>query len=228
MLKKVYYIVISLFIALFILSGAIAFPILFRGLYYSQIDNLNLVEITGYSEETIRGAYDEMMDYCVKGGPSGTIPFGTGELAWSDSGKAHFDDVAGLFSLDLNVLKLSLMALIIIGAKEFFVAREKRKDFRIALGRGPLFWGPAGLLAVIGVIGCTAAVNFDKFFVTFHHVFFPGKENWIFDERYDEIIKILPQEVFSNFALVIGLGVLVLCAICIIIDFRIKRDSENA
>ena len=228
MQQKVYQITLSIFIALFILSLSIAVPILVRGLYYGQIHSLNLVEKSGYSEETIIEAYDEMMDYCVKGGPEGTIPFGTGKLAWSESGKAHFDDVSKLFRLDINILKICTIVLIIFVAREFFGAKKEKRDYRIALGRGPFFWGPAGLLAVIAVIGSFAAVDFDRFFVAFHHIFFPGKENWIFDERYDEIIKILPEEVFRNFAIVIGIGVLVLCALSIIIDLRVKRDSENA
>ena len=48
----------SLLLALFLLTAAIAVPILCRPLYYAQIDALDLTENTGWDEETIRGAYD--------------------------------------------------------------------------------------------------------------------------------------------------------------------------
>ena len=229
MLRKIYLLIISIVIALFILSLSIAVPISVRGLYYSQIDKLNLVEETGYSEETIRGAFDEMMDYCTKGGPNSGLEFGTGELKWSQSGKEHFDDVARLFSLDKGILAASAIGLLLFIAFEFFVKKPEEEGPRepaiLALGRGPFFWGPAGLLAALALIGGYAALDFDKFFVTFHHVFFPGKDNWIFYEDLDEIIKILPQQVFSNFALVIGIAGLGLCVVSILIDFLLNKGK---
>ena len=223
MTKKLLYLITSVFIGLFILSASIACPILIRGLYYHQIESLDLVERSGYSEETIREAFDEMMDYCTKGGESSGMTFGTGTLKWSEPGKAHFDDVERLFSLDFTLLKISAVILILFIAHRFVL----NKDDRIALGRGPLFWGPTGLLAAITVIGISAIIDFDKFFVRFHHVFFPGKENWIFDDRYDEIIKILPEDVFMNFAIVIGALVLILCVLCIVLDFVVKRPEND-
>ena len=47
-----------------------------------QINALNLPQQTGWSAETIREAYDQVLDFCVLG-----APFGTGELAWSESGR---------------------------------------------------------------------------------------------------------------------------------------------
>ena len=81
----------ALLLALLILSFSIAVPILFRPFYYIQIDMLDLPERTGWSEETIREAYDEVLDFCVFG-----KPFGTGQLAWSQSGYSHFADVREL------------------------------------------------------------------------------------------------------------------------------------
>ena len=74
-------------LALFLVTGSVAVPILCRGFYYSQAEALELAEETGFSPEVIRGAFDQVMDYLVKG-----KPFGTGELNWSESGLCHFAD----------------------------------------------------------------------------------------------------------------------------------------
>ena len=43
--------------------------------------------------------------------------------------------------------------------------------------------GRSGIGAVLLVIGAAAATNFDRAFTVFHSLFFPGKDNWIFDLR---------------------------------------------
>ena len=52
-------------------------------------------------------------------------------------------------------------------------------------------------------VGGLAALDFDRAFVVFHSIFFPGKDNWIFDWQTDPIILFLPQEFFRNCALLV-------------------------
>ena len=253
--SKLTTIVLSVSLAVFILTASIAIPIIFRGFYYSQIESLNLVEKSGYSEEVIIEAYDEMMDYCTEGGAGAGKVFGTGSLAWSEEGKAHFDDVQSLFDMDFFLMEVSLAVLILFLFTKFLIGRDDKLGSvssqtghlsNVApgslgaqktkylhperfLGRGPLFWGPIILVVVFGVIGILAAKDFDGFFVKFHHLFFPGKDNWIFDETKDEIIKILPEEVFQNFATKIITILLGSSIVSIIVDFLLGlRKKANS
>lgn len=221
--RKISTILISIVLALFLLSASIAFPILNRELYYAEANRLNLVEKTGYSEAEIREAYDDMMDYCTKGGERGGQTFRTGSLAFSASGKDHFDDVERLFHLDFVILVISGTFLLL--CLVYFLVRKNSAvlPFRF-LQRGPLFWGPVGLLSAFAVIGALAAIDFNRFFTAFHHVFFPGKENWIFHKKTDAIIRILPQEVFQYFGLIVLGTLLLLCILSILLDFILKRS----
>ncbi len=206
----------SLAIALALLTGAIAAPILCRPFYYAHIGPLGLEERTGLTRDEIKTAYDEMLDYCLGG-----EEFSTGVLKWSDSGKSHFTDVRFLFRLDLDVL---ICALGLLGAM-FIVSHSPRRRQRPAplLGRGPAFWAGAGLGAVFLVIGALAALDFDRAFVAFHALFFPGKDNWLFDPYQDQIINILPQEFFRNCAVLI-LAILVAgCAALMAFDLILQR-----
>jgi len=72
-------------------------------------------------------------------------------------------------------------------------------------------------LAAIAIIGGLVALDFDRAFEIFHKLFFPGKDNWLFDPLKDEIINILPEEYFRNCAIAIGALVLILCIVCIFI-----------
>ena len=198
--------------ALTVLSGAIALPILFRPFFYWHIEPMELTKLAGISGQQVKDAYNAMMDFCI----GLTDTFSTGALPFSEEGMAHFVDVKKLFVLDLRVLACGL---VLLGA----VALLRRKAPKKLLGHTPGFWGAVGLAAVFLVIGGLAALDFDRAFVVFHQLFFPGKSNWLFDGRTDPIIYMLPAEVFRNCALLILAGILVSCGALIWWDRRKQK-----
>ncbi len=196
--------------ALALLTGAVAAPILCRPFYYAHIGPLRLVERTGYTEGEIKTAFDEMLDYCLGG-----EEFSTGAMRWSESGKNHFTDVRRLFLLDLRAFAAALAALACLG----LLVRRGGVGPAPLLGRGPGFWAGAGLGSVFLLVGALAALDFDRAFVVFHALFFPGKDNWLFDPAADQIINILPQAYFRNCALLIFALLVLGCALLIGLDF---------
>ena len=72
-------------------------------------------------------------------------------------------------------------------------------------------------------MGALAALDFGRAFVLFHALFFPGKDNWMFDPWEDQIISILPQEFFRNCALLILALLTAGCAALIVLDLRRGR-----
>ena len=213
---------LAVVMAALLLSASIAAPILCRPFYYAHIDALRLTETTPWSEGEIRQAFDEMLDFCV----GKTDEFSTGALAWSDWGRSHFEDVKVLFLLDLRVAagSLVLLAALLIGAR--LAGRRPRP----ILGRGPGFWTGTGLAAVFLLIAGWAALDFQRAFVAFHAVFFPGKENWILDGGVDEIINILPAVFFRNCAILILVLLVLGCAVLIAGDviYQRKRRKREA
>ena len=202
--------VLSVLTALLVMTGSVAVPLLCRPFYYAHIDGLGLAEKTGLSVELIRQAYDEMMNFCL----GLKSEFSVGVLGWSQSGMEHFVDVRGLFLLDLAILVVSLIGL----AALFFLCRKKQLRPFCFQGHGPGFWGAVSLIAVFVTVAALAALNFDRAFTVFHHIFFPGKSNWIFDWRTDPIILLLPEVFFRNCALLIFALILVWCVALIASD----------
>ncbi len=202
-----------------LLAGAIAVPILCRPFYYAHINPLQLCEETGLTREEIKTAFDEMMDFCV-----GNAEFSTGVLRWSESGENHFADVRSLFLLDLNALFLAVVLL----ATLLIVSRLTGRQPGRLLGRGPTFWAGTGLAAVFVMIGALAATDFDRAFTIFHTIFFPGKDNWLFDPTEDQIITILPQTFFMNCAILILTIILLGCIVLIVWDFIPCRKKAPA
>jgi integral membrane protein (TIGR01906 family) len=207
---KLLSVLLSLLTALTLLTAAIAAPILCRPFYYAHIGPLNLCGRTGLTESQIKTAYNEMLDYCL-----GADEFSTGVLAWSDSGKSHFTDVRGLFLLDLRLLAVSAAALAVL----LILCHVRRVRLAPLLGRSFRFWAGAGLGGLFLLIGGFAALDFNRAFVVFHSLFFPGKTNWLFDPAVDQIITILPEAFFRDCAILI-LAILVIgCAALIASDF---------
>lgn len=209
--SKLYTAAVVLAAMALVLSASIAVPLLWRGFYYLHIDAMELPAQTGWTAEEIRGAFDEMMDYCVY-----RQPFGTGVLKWSEEGYAHFRDCELLFRLDFTVLAVALASVLLL-----WLMRSERKAVCV-LGRGPLFWAGAGLAGLFAVIAGLAALDFDRAFVVFHTLFFPGKSNWIFDYRTDEIILVLPQDFFMHCGMLIVGCLFIGCAGLIIADRKRK------
>ena len=208
----------SIVLALLVLSFSISVPILFRPFYYVQINALDLPERTGWSEETIREAYDEVLDFCVL-----CKPFGTGQLSWSESGRSHFADVRMLFLADFAVLALSaVVCTLLLGLR-----LNGKLRFHHPLGRGPGFW--AGILAagLVLVVGGLAALDFQRAFVIFHAIFFPGKDNWLFNPATDQIILVMPETFFRNCAILIGIVLLACCAVLILSDLIGSRRRQR-
>ncbi len=213
--SKALSVALSVLTALLVLSGAVAAPLLCRSFYYAHIRPMGLPAYTGLAEEQIRTAFDEVMDFCLGLRPD----FSAGVLPFSASGASHFADVKVLFLLDLWAAGFSLLAL---AGLFVFCRRRKLRPYRFR-GRGPGFWAAAGLGAVFLLVGGLAAMDFDRAFVVFHALFFPGKTNWLFDWRTDPVILILPEEFFRDCALLILALVLLWCAVLIAADFRKRR-----
>lgn len=211
-MSRFVYVLSAICISLSILSFSIGVPIYWKGFYYLHIDTLNLPERTGFTYDEIKTAYDDLLDYLTRGGE-----FGTGTLAWSESGKSHFEDCKKLFDLDLYVF-VATTALAVI----FEILR--RKSFSVHFLRSPCFYGGIAAMIFPVALGIFAAADFDAAFTLFHKLFFPGKDNWIFNPYYDEIIKILPEEYFADCGIFILSCVIIISVICIVLGRKRKHD----
>jgi integral membrane protein (TIGR01906 family) len=211
-------VVLTLALAVLVLSFSISVPILFRPFYYLQIRTLQLPEKTGWSEEIIREAYDDVLDFCVLG-----KPFSTGALPWSESGRSHFADVRVLFLADFAALAVSGALCVVL----LILRWRKRLGFCRLWGRGPCFW--AGVLPAVFTLAVAglASLDFNAAFTYFHAIFFPGKDNWLFDPATDAIILVMPEAFFRNCAILIGVVMIVCCVGLIVWDLRLARPGRK-
>ena len=203
----------ALLIALVVLSGAISVPILFRPFYWWHIGPYQLDQWMGLTAGQIRDAYGQMMDYCI--GLRDT--FAVGVLPFSELGASHFADVRALFLLDLWVLGISGALLLVL------CLLDRRKNILLG-GHTPGYWSAVGLAVTFAVVGGLASLDFSRAFTIFHKLFFPGKDNWLFDGNKDPVIYMLPEEFFRNSAILILAVILAACAGLLLYDRKIKKS----
>ena len=208
---------------LFIISSAIVIPITIRGYYFLHCQILDIPGLSGYSMEDITLAFNDVMDFIWLG-----KPFATGNLAWSEEGRAHFADCVPLFWLDLIVF---LVTSVLLLTYAFLLGKKVLRHCRF-LGISSYAYAGMGTLLFFLVVGIYGLVDFDGLFVLFHSVFFPGKSNWIFDPNKDQIINILPESFFACCGAFIGSVALLECVGGIVYGFvgkhvRKKRGNRQ-
>lgn len=157
------------------------------------------------------------MDYCLGKRPD----FAAGVLSFSPEGASHFADVRRLFLLDLRVLAVCMAVLLVLYA----LRRKKGLTLCPLAGHSPGFWAGCGLGGALAIAGVLAALDFDRAFTVFHSIFFPGKDNWLFDPATDPVILILPEAFFRSCAILILAAVLLCCAALIIADLCRRRRA---
>lgn len=201
------------------ITFSIGLPIYVRDIYYAHVPSIqeDVLEWTDVwvEDEIITEAYDEVLDFL-------TLPnreFGSGRFPYSEEGKGHFEDCKVLFDLNRNAFLISLAVIIIL------LVWNKCDIIHLTKFRGlsATFWAGAFTLILFAALALVVAPNFEAAFTIFHKLFFPGKDNWMFDPYTDPIILFMPMEFFMNCAVTICLSILSVSCIHMIIG-RIRKD----
>ena len=203
-----------------IITFSIGLPIYVRPFYYAHIDALGMDERYGVDREFIIEAYDEVLDFLTLEGHE----FGTGRLAHSEEGKGHFEDCKVLFDLNRNAFIIALATMIVI----VVLNRLKVVKLPRPRGYGLSFFAGVGTLALFALLALLVAPNFSLAFTIFHKIFFPGKDNWLFDPYKDPIIVFMPQQFFMNCAILICSSIIVISAVLIAVGIIIKKKRLAA
>lgn len=202
----------------FILTFSIALPIYCRPFYYAHIDALSLSEQSGFTEYQIKESYDDVLDYLTHKDRE----FSAGVMKFSGEGAQHFKDCKSLFDLNASVLILSALILIVL-----LVLQKAGKLSPFMLGKhSSAFYSAVCAVGIPLIVGLAASLDFEKAFTVFHKVFFHEKTNWIFYPEKDQIIRVLPQKFFMNYAILIGASILTFSLILILCELRRKKHNN--
>ena len=215
--NKLLSLIFAVAVVIFTITVSIALPIYIRPFYYAHVDLLNMEEEWGLDREYIIEAYDEVLDFLTIEGRE----FGTGVLPYSEEGKGHFEDCKVLFDLNKNALIISFAVIIVL------LLMNAIKIIKLAkpAGLGLSFYSGLGTLTLFATLAVLAAQDFSKAFTVFHTIFFPGKDNWLFDPYEDMIILFMPETFFMNCAILICSSILLISIFFIIRSIKKKLQD---
>lgn len=198
-------IILALLLTIFIISFAVVFTVFCKPIYYFDIDFLHIAENTGLSRDVIKENYDVLIQYqSIFYQDDLNLP----DFVMSETGRIHFAEVKRIFEVIQILCVVSFIPSVIM-----IYQNIKQKEYRY-LKLTPLF--SIGIPAVLGFL---AALDFDRAFVIFHQLLFRNNY-WIFDERYDPVITILPESFFMHCFFIIILIVILISVILLIIYRR--------
>ncbi|MCM8711501.1 TIGR01906 family membrane protein [Clostridium sp. SYSU_GA19001] len=198
--------IVSLALALFLISLTVKTVLAFRQLYYFDIEYLKIAENYNMSKEEIIKNYNILIDYIQD---RKITKLSMPSFKVSREGEIHFAEVKNIF-MNFNSLLYITGFLSLIGV----IYKVLQKNFLF------LKWSFAALISIPVALSIPFAINFDKSFTAFHKIFF-NNDYWEFDPISDPIINVLPQEFFFHCAVMI----LVLIALFSIILYFIYRKT---
>jgi len=199
----------SLAFSLFIIASAVKLTLMFKPLYYFDIQYLNIVEQSNFSKDEIVKNYDYVISYLLS---SKEEDFKLPSIPYSKYGQIHFKDVKRIFtSVDVLLAVTGLIS----GVGLLLNLKHKNLDF---------LKQTSSILIILPVILLTAfMINFDAFFTIFHKIFFRN-DYWVFDPELDPIINVLPQEFFFHSALLV---VILIILSIVILKLLYKRFNKS-
>lgn len=124
---------------------------------------------------------------------------GTEQDFFNEQDRFHMGEVRDLFIRGLNIrtgaAAAALICLVFLVVSKARLRKILARSYQIALG----ITG-----AVVLFIGIAAVVDFNAVFVQFHHIFFDN-DLWLFDPAEDYMIRMLPEGLFADMVLRIGI-----------------------
>ena len=206
-------IIAAVFAAIGVLCISVTITVMFRPLYYFDIDYLDIPQMSGMSEAVIRANYDVLIDYNLLGGPS---ELNFPDLIMSQQGRIHFEEVKDIF-IFMQIFSIAAVILLVL----WIVAWVKKKSLSFKWMK---FTGIV-IAIIASTCGCALIIDWDWAFTAMHTIFFRN-DYWIFDATTDPVIRILPEEFFMH----CGIMIIILALIQIIIlqlIYRRLKDGGN-
>ena len=205
--------VYGIFIALLTIGISTIMALNFQFIYHYSIDKYALDKLGNISKEMLIKDYNVLIKYLqnpfIKKLEFNNFPM-------SLNGEFHFYEVKKIFLYIYAITIFIILFLAII----FIIKKIKGKKIETYK---MLNYGSNTLIVIVITLISAMLINFSKAFVIFHKIFF-NNDYWIFDEKTDPIIKVLPEEVFMLYAFVI-VGLVIVVAIIYKLYYYIRRNK---
>ena len=163
-----------------------------KAFYREEYRKMDTAAYVGVTESVLGQATDTLLDYLQGNAASLDLAVENGEEYYSQREKDHMVDVKALYQGAVCFMTAGFCAGGVLLAGCFL---WKRKNALKPVLQS-WFWAAAGVLAFFACIGIWAAVDFNSFWVSFHHVFFTN-DLWLLDPASSRMIRMFQEEFFA-------------------------------
>ena len=167
-----------------------------KAFYKNEYKKLGVAKYIGISEEDLNKTTDVLLGY-IKG-ENKTLDIecrinGITRPVFNDREKGHMLDVKSLYDGAIVIRNVSfvifVLSFIYIGrSKELFIGYK----YSLSL---------VGLIIAFLLLFCL--IDFEGFWLGFHHLFFPFNDLYILDPRYDILVMMVPEGFFFDLCILI-------------------------
>lgn len=182
-------VLIILSVAIACISG-VAFD---KDFYREEYQKMNTAAYVGVSDPVLEQATNTLLDYLRGNISSLDLEMENGEEYYSQREKDHMVDVKALYQ---NAILFMTVGFCVGGALLAGCFLWKKK-YMLSTFLHCYFWATVGVLAFFACIGVWAAMDFNNFWVSFHHVFFTN-DLWLLDPAVSRMIRMFQEVFFAN------------------------------
>lgn len=224
--NKIYFAIFSICFIYFLLFSAFYLTCFFDrlGLYkliisYKTYENLPF----SLKLDDVRLIAEELMQYI-----SGKLQFLETKVTinnvltdfYSVRSKIHMADVRNII---VNLMKIYYLSIIGCIFSAFKIINHK--DFIITLKK--IYYRVVIIVTVLIVaILLVASINFNSFFIKFHHILFTN-DLWLLDPNVDYIICLLPEKIFMTYGFKIIIGMLISIALSLFLLHILSKIQSH-
>lgn len=163
--------------------------------YEKEYAKYNVTASLHMEMEDVMKVTDHMMDYLIGKEEElsiVTMVEGKEQDFFNEQDRLHMWDVQNLFLGGLKLRNLLMIAVIVLLV--FLGVRKAELKQILPRAYTQAFLVFLGILAFLGI---AFTVDFTKCFTIFHEIFFTN-DLWLFDARYDYMIRMLPEGFFAD------------------------------
>ncbi len=195
--------------------------------YQREYEKYDVLDELDMNMDDVMYVTEEMMAY-LRGDRDNlsviTTVEGEKQDFFNEQDRFHMGEVRDLFIGGLHIrtgaIVTALICLVFLIASKARLQKILTRSYQAALG----ITGAAVIF-----IGVAAMINFDAVFVQFHHIFFDN-DLWLFDPAEDYMIRMLPEGLFADMVLRIGIlfvGSLLILLIISILTGRFRKNRKS-
>jgi integral membrane protein (TIGR01906 family) len=171
--------------------------LVFQPAYFSwQFERYHIEEATGMEKEDLLDTMDEVMAY-LQGKRDDLVIIsrvrGMEREIFGEREKDHMVDVQNLFLAGFWIRNISLLLLL----ASLYTLYRKGSGVLTARAVAFASWLPLSLGLVLGLV---VSLDFSRYFVIFHEIFFDN-DLWLLNPNTDILIQMLPEGFFMDTAL---------------------------